>query len=117
MPHLNYVKCINGVPVLPREWTLDPKYIPEVEGVTWEPFDTETISPKEISDELVDGKVVLDPVRRGTRIAEKALNDRRTAAVIATKESAVRKASWEVMTSAERKVVLQLVPTDGELGI
>lgn len=64
MSHLNFLKCEDGVPVKPHQWTLDHNLMPEEDGVTWEPFDTDVIYPVAILDALVDGKVVQDQSKR-----------------------------------------------------
>lgn len=117
MPHMNYLKCKDGVPVQPMQVTLDPAYIPKETGVTWEPFDTEVMSPKTINATLVGGKVIVDSARKAAYAAEQAKIIRRHTKFFAAKESAVTRANWGAMTVAERKIAVGLVPTDAELGL
>lgn len=113
----NYLKCIEGIPAQPFEWTLDPAYIPVVEGVTWEPFDLDVMGPKEVGAALVDGKVVLDQARRNARNADKAKATARIDAIALVKTNALGKPGWGNMTVAERKVAMGVIPTDEDLGL
>jgi len=113
----NYLKCINGIPQQPFEWTLDPAHIPEVVGVTWEEFDLDIMNPRTISAALVGGRVVEDPVRKAVHEDTKTKKVNRRNAHKAAKESAVTRANWGAMTVAERKIAVGLAPTDVELGI
>lgn len=113
----NYLKCIDGVPAQPFEWTLDPAAIPEKTGVTWARFDTELISPKEVKATLVDGKVVSDPTRKAAWAAEKTKTKNRRTAVKNLRKSGMDMLKALGLTSGEVKALFHEKPTDAELGL
>ena len=117
MAHFNYLKCLNGVPFQPLEWTLDPSALPTETGITWEPFDTDLIRPVDIKDTLVDGKVALDQGRKDDYDLAITKGQNRKAAVAAARVSGAAQANPASWSVAERKIAFGLIPTDAELGI
>lgn len=111
MAHLNYMKVKNGA--FQGLWRRADD-APEEEGVIWLPFDTNRICPQCVKIE--NGRIVQDDVKHQAHLADQQLQADRESSLTSLRQSAVNK-TWDVMSTAERKAVVGLMPTDAEMGL